>query len=422
MATHSVPDKKLQSSLNQEQAGEFRYVARQPILDRNSRVYGYELLAWSGSELALRNPSDVAAQTMLDNTVLFGLEQLARGLPAFVPCTPQSLMEKWVEVLPPELTVLQLPASTEADAKLLDACRGLKAAGFRLALDDFTEAAVGGPLAGLADYLKVDATSLEAGARQALLSKSLDKPVLVIAKGVETQEQFGATSAEGFNLFQGYYFCHPEPVKSHRIPANRLVHLEILELVQNDPFDLGRLSQLVMCDASLTYRLLRLVNSPLCAMRQEVTSIRSALLLVGQETFRRIAMLATASDFSAGEPEEILRMACERGRFCELAAGMCGLEPAEQYLVGMISLFPAMLRISMEDLVRMLPLREKAREALQGGDIKEGILLRWVERQEHGDWAACDAIAGAHGLAQDELIRHHCEAVKWAEGSLKAVL
>ena len=86
---------------------------------------------------------------------------------------------------------------------------------------------------------------------------------------------------EGFRLFQGYYFCRPEPLQNHKIPGNRLVHLEILEDLQSDPVDLERMSQLVMCDASLTYRLLRLVNSPICAMRQEITSIQSALMLVG---------------------------------------------------------------------------------------------------------------------------------------------
>jgi len=72
------------------------------------------------------------------------------------------------------------------------------------------------------------------------------------------------------------------------------------------------MSQLVMCDASLTFRLLRLVNSPVCAMRQEVTSIESALMLVGEAAFRRIAMLAIASDFSIDQSPEILRMAFER--------------------------------------------------------------------------------------------------------------
>lgn len=129
-----------------------------------------------------------------------------------------------------------------------------------------------------------------------------------------------------------------------------MLHIQILEALQNDPIDLNRLSRLIMGDASLTYSLLRLVNSPLFAIRQEITSIHSALMQLGEERSRRIAMLAIATDFDTGQPPELLRMAFERGRFCELGAELLGLSPSEQYLIGMASMFPAMLRMTIENL------------------------------------------------------------------------
>jgi EAL and modified HD-GYP domain-containing signal transduction protein len=292
-------------------------VARQPILDLHSRVHGYELLFWNGRKPFVQADSDLATRTMLDNSVVFGLEELARGLSAFVNCTADSLTEEWVKVLPPYMTVLELPSGTEPTPELLTVCRKLKAAGFRLALTDFTGRLESGPLANLADYIKVDIAKVDAARRRTLLDCLGGAPARLVAKNVETQQQYEQVRKEGFELFQGYYFCRPEPLKSHKIPGNRLVHLEIMEDLQNEPIDLKRMSQLVMCDASLLFRLLRLVNSPVCAMRQEVTSIESALMLVGEAAFRRIAMLAIASDFSVDQPPEILRMAFERGRFCE---------------------------------------------------------------------------------------------------------
>jgi EAL and modified HD-GYP domain-containing signal transduction protein len=403
-----------------EQAAELRYMVRQPILDIRGRAHGYELRFWDGREPNFGADKNLAIRTMLDNTMIFGLEELARGLPAFVQCTPDSLTEEWVRVLPPQLTVLELPSSTEATQRLLAACRRLRALGFRLALADFTGSRNSGSLAELADYIKVDVSKVEAAKRPNLLRQLNASPVCPVAQNVETQGEFGEACKEGFELFQGYYFCRPEALESHRIPGNRLVHLEILENLQKEPVDLKRMSQLVMCDASLTYRLLRLVNSPICAMRQEVTSIQSALMLVGEATFRRIAMLAIASDFNANQPEEILRMAFERARFCELAASACGLEPSEQYLIGMVSLFPAMLRILMEDLVRSLPLREEAREALLGWDIPKGVLLHWIVCYEHGDWKECGAIVRSCGLSHSHFLRCHAEAVAWAEAALKS--
>jgi EAL and modified HD-GYP domain-containing signal transduction protein len=406
----------------QKQPSELRYVARQPILDLHSRVHGYELLFWNGRKPFVHVDSDLATRTMLDNSVVFGLEELARGLLAFVNCTAESLTEEWVKVLPADLTVLELSSGVKPTPELLAVCRKLKATGFRLALADFTGRLESGPLANLADYIKVDIAKVDAGRRRNLLDWLGGTPACLVAQNVETQEQYEQTRKEGFELFQGYYFCRPEPLQSHKIPGNRLVHLEIMEDLQNDPIDLQRMSQLVMCDASLTFRLLRLVNSPVCAMRQEVTSIESALMLVGEAAFRRIAMLAIASDFSIDQSPEILRMAFERGRFCELAASLCGLNPSEQYLIGMVSLFPAMLRILPEDLVRLLPLREKAREALLDKEIREGILLRWSVFQEYGNWAECDEIVRANGLHHDQIMRCHADAVKWAEEALKSNL
>ena len=404
----------------EEQAGELRYVARQPILDIHGNAQGYELLFWNVREPVTRSKSELATRTMLDNTVVFGLEELSRGLPAFVNCTVESLTEELVQVLPPSMTVLELPAGAEPTPSLLAACRKLKALGFRLALTDFTENTESRPLADLADYIKVDIHKVDALERANLLRWLAGSTASLVAQNVETQQQYGEACKEGFDLFQGYYFCRPEPLESHKIPGNRLVHLEILEDLQTDPVDLQRLSQLVMCDASLTYRLLRLVNSPICAMRQEVTSIQTALMLVGEASFRRVAMLAIASDFSSDQPAEILRMAYERGRFCELMASLCGQAPNEQFLIGMVSLFPAMLRILMEDLVRSLPMREVARDALLGRDVPEGVLLHWIVCNEHGNWAECDTIVRSSGLSHEQVMRCHALAVEWADAALRS--
>jgi EAL and modified HD-GYP domain-containing signal transduction protein len=404
----------------EEQAGELRYVARQPILDLHGDARGYELLFWNGRDPTTRGKSELATLTMLDNTVVFGLQELARGLPAFVNCTADSLTGKWVEVLPPHMTVLELASSAEPTPDLLAACRKLKASGYRLALADYTGTPESKPLAELADYIKVDIRKVDTLERSNLIRWLSGSTASLVAQNVETQDQYGQACKEGFDLFQGYYFCRPEPLENHKIPGNRLVHLEILEDLQSDPVDLERMSQLVMCDASLTYRLLRLVNSPICAMRQEVTSIQTALMLVGEAAFRRIALLAIATDFSTDQPAEILRMAFERGRFCELAAPLCGLASNEQYLIGMVSLFPAMLRILLEDLIRLMPLREAARDALLGRDIPEGVLLHWMVCQEHGDWADCDAIVRSSGMSHEQVMRCHALAVEWSEEALRS--
>jgi EAL and modified HD-GYP domain-containing signal transduction protein len=316
------------------------------------------------------------------------------------------------------MTVLEILETLEPTPQLIAACRKLKAAGFRLALDDFVWKPELAPLVELADYIKVDFTLLNAAERERLRGRLSGVTVAMIAEKVETQEEHKHACAEEFTLFQGYYFCRPVLLEGRRVPANRLFHIQILALLQHDPVDMHKLGNLVKRDASLAYRLLRLVNSPVCALRQEVRSIEAALVMVGEDMFRRIATLAIASEFNANQPPEILRMAFVRGRFCELAAKLCALDPTEQYLLGMFSLLPAMLRVGMSDLAPALPLREKIREALLGAASSERSVLHWVESYERGDWVSCDAIAHSHGLNQDKLMRCFEEAVVWAEAVL----
>lgn len=399
-----------------------RYLARQPIMDLRGRVHAYELLFRAGPEAFFSGDGDLATRTMLDNTVMFGLENLTGGLPAFVNCTNESLIERMVDILPPGMTVLEILETLEPTPHLIAACRRLKEAGFRIALDDFVWKPKFEPLVQLADYIKVDFTLADAAAREGLRKQLTGVTVALVAEKVETQEDYQQACQEGFILFQGYYFCRPVLLKNRKVPSNRLSQIGILEALRGDSINLYKLSQLVKRDTSLTYRLLRLVNSPVCAMRQEVSSIETALLVVGEDTFRRMAMLAITSELGANQPAEVLRMAFLRGRFCELASGLCAQDATEQYLLGMLSLLPAMLRIPMEQLTPELPLRDGVRKALEGACIPERILLQWLERHENGDWEACDAVVDAFGLDPRKLLAYYAEAVVWAEAALRSAV
>jgi EAL and modified HD-GYP domain-containing signal transduction protein len=398
-----------------EVAGAMRSVARQPILDLRGRVHGYDLLFRAGPEAVFRGDGDFATRQMLDNSVLFGLDKLTGGLPAFVNCTRESLVGEMVHVLPSGMTVLEILENLEPTPELITACRKLKSEGFRLALDDFIWKPELEPLVQMADYIKVDFLQTGFVERKNLIRQLQGAHVALVAEKIETQEEYTEACQEGFTLFQGYYFCRPALIESRKIPENSLSHIEIMQHLRSQVIDVHKLTALLKRDASLTYRLLRLVNSPMCAMRQEIRSIQSALLAVGEDTFRRIAMLAVASELNSGQPAEILRMAFVRGRFCELASGICKLDSTEQYLLGLLSLLPAMLRLPMEQLASALPLRDEIREALLGKDTAERILLHWLESHEYGDWDACDAVAHANHLDPEFLVACYAEAMLWAE-------
>jgi len=396
-----------------------RYVARQPIMDARGSVHGYELLFRSGPAASgFQGDGDAATRTMLDNTVIFGLERLTNGLPVFVNCTREAILDRLVMVLPPEKTVLELLENLEPSAALLSACVELKDKGFRLALDDFAWTPEWEPFVALADYIKVDLSITSVQSRAELVRHLRQYPAQLVAERVETPAELALARSEGFTLFQGYYFCRPMLLENRAIPANRLVYLEILHALHESPLNTTRVSDLVKRDASLTYRLLRMVNSPLFATRKVVTSIHGALVMIGDEMFRRVAMLAIASELRGNHPSELLRMAFLRGRFCELAADAMKQDPTEQYLLGILSLLPAMLGVTMENVATALPLRGEVRQALLGLKNVERTILSWLESYESGAWEGCDESALPVSLPLQALPEMYAQALLWADTNM----
>jgi len=301
---------------------------------------------------------------------------------------------------------------------LVAACQQLKALGFRFALKDFRVQPQFKPLVELADYITVDMGRTRPEKRRELFEYLHGRKIAMLAKGVDTQADYGRAREEGFGLFQGYYFCEPLPMRNRRPPVNQILRIDLLKALQQNPLDLRNVSQMVKRDGPITYQLLRLVNSPIWAVRQAVDSIEVALLAVGDDAFRRIATLAIASEFNGSQPPELLCMAMVRGRFCEVAGVKRGLDAFGQYLLGLLSLLPAMQGQPMTDVASALPLDDEVREALLGRKNPERVLLGWLENCERGDWAECDAAAKLDNLNQQQLAKVYVDAVAWAEAAL----
>ena len=398
-----------------------RYVARQPILDRGGKIYGYELLFREGLTNSFSGNGEVASKIMLDNALLFGLDKLSGGLPAFFNCTADTLTGSLARVLPAGMVVLEILETVTPTPELIACCQRLREEGFRMAMDDFVYRPELLPLLQLCDFIKIDFLLSNKDERRVLFELLGPLSQTLIAEKIENAEQYEQACKEGFKLFQGFYFCRPVLIEGHEIPSNRISQLKILQLLHSDPLDLHAVSDLVKRDASLTYRLLRLVNSPVCAMRQEVRSVESALMVIGEDAFRRLATLAITSEINNHQSPALLRMAFERARFCESLADHNGLDPDEQYLLGLLSLLPAMLHIAMEELVQALPLRSAIKQALLGDNVAERMLLDWLEAHERGKWRRCDELMQFYRLQSYQLLEAYTNAVTWAETALKAV-
>ncbi len=396
-------------------AGPGRSLARQPILDREGTVVGYELLFRNSAANAFAGPGDLASQIMVDNTLIYGLSKLTAGLPAFINCTAETLGSDYIRMLPAQQVILEVLENVERTEEVVAACHRLRGAGYKIALDDFVDSPSLDPLIAIADFIKIDFRLTPAAERRSLIARLIQFKGRYIAEKVETLAEYEEARQQGFALFQGYYFCKPALLKKRAVPPNRLVHLRLLTLLQANPLDLVKISAIVKSEPSLAYRLLRYVNSAGNSVRPGITSIKAALLAVGDDLFRRMATLAVAVELNSGPSPEILRIALVRARFCETAAYLCGLNSTEQYLLGLFSLLDAMLQMTMQEALAPLALPAPIREALLGARNRLRCPLYWLESHERGDFERCDDLATAHGFAPALLDQNFAAATTWAD-------
>ena len=196
------------------------FVARQPILDRASEIYGYELLFRSGLENFFSHPDvdRAAAQVIHDSMHVFGLEMLAADRRVFVNATRRVVVEDLYAVLPREQAVVELLESVVPDDEVVEACRRVKAAGYGLALDDFVWHPGCERLLPFVDVVKIDFAAVRGEELAELVARLRAWPVRLLAEKVETAEEYAAALGLGFELFQGYLFSHPEIVSARALP------------------------------------------------------------------------------------------------------------------------------------------------------------------------------------------------------------
>ena len=394
-----------------------RFVARQPILDVRGVAHAYALNFRDGLEKAFQHDAVDAAG--VDHGLTLGFNRLTGGLPAFISCTGAALKSGIVHLMPARETVLEIQDAAQPTPELIASCHLLKAAGFRLAFGNYCWEPRFEPFLRIADYIRVDWAFVRRMGAGMLRESSQGHVARWVAKNVQTQEDFQRAREEGFTLFQGYFFCHPEKLKVPAISANHMAQIQVLAYLQGDSVDMHALSRLVMRDPGLTFRLLRLVNSPLFPLRREVGSVEAALMVVGEEAFRRMVTVALASELNSGGSAELLRMALVRARFCEQTALLFNLDASEQNLLGILSLVPAMLKVRMEELVPGLPLRENAAQALLGMANRERQALSWLEAFELGQWGTGSTLLREAAVDEAPLAEAYLDAVRWAEMAME---
>lgn len=424
------------------------YLGRQPVLDRNQALFGYELLFRStpvgqanigqggGTAAAASAPAPGlnATAAVIAHAAQLGLARAIGDAHCFLNVDTDVLGSDIYAFLPRERTVLELAASVTPDEAVLARLAELAGHGFQFALDGIGGAGEGDSarlqkLLPLARFVKLDLRTTPQPALSTLVARLHGMNKTVVADKVETRDEYQACLDLGIDYFQGYYFARPSVLGGRKLSPSQVAVLELMKLVTSD-VDNADIERAVKRDVTVAMNLLRLVNTPAVGARQRIDSVSQALIVLGRRQLQRwLQIMLYAEPGTRGHNQTpLLMLATTRGRLMELLAQR--LRPGQRYLseiaftVGIMSLMDVLFGIPMADIVEQIPVSEEISNALLRRSGFFGELLKLAEciespdSQDSQDDGVLPALRGL-AISGDDMVELEMAAFQWSDSVVR---
>lgn len=387
------------------------FVARQPIFDADLSVHAYELLYRSG-DTGVANVTDgnaATSQVMINAFLGIGIETLTDNRISFINLTREFIVGQFPMPIPPESVVLEILEDVEVDDELLSALKAFSEKGYTIALDDYVFEDDKTPLFGIIDIVKIDLMECDRDKLEAEVDRLKVHGVKLLAEKVETQEEYELCKELGFDYYQGYFFSKPTVLTGQALKTNRVALMEILATLQDPDCDVTELESLIKQDVSVSYKILRIINSAFYNLPREIQSIKQAIVALGLKTIREWLTVITLTDID-DKPPELILLTLQRARMLQTLSKVSGLNEDAGFTAGLFSSLDAIMDQPMDEVLEKLPLAEELTEALltRGGSL--GNLLETALNYERGDWQDIDP----NQPLSVELSNCYLESLSWA--------
>ncbi|KZN48805.1 EAL and HDOD domain-containing protein [Pseudoalteromonas luteoviolacea] len=402
------------------------YAARQPILNINKEVVGYELLFRDGVDNVFPNIDDVEATSKLieGSQFNFGLEDLTDSKPAYINFTLETILKGYPTMMGRDQLIVEILETVQPGKRLLAAVQDLKEKGYKLVLDDYKHQKVWRHFYPYIDQIKVDmlVTSVDE-IHELKEAIAPHKHIELVAEKVETYEQYQLALELGFTLFQGFFFAKPEMVQTKALPPSEMALAELLYETSSVDVDLKRITQVFERDVNLSYKLLRYSNSAAFKRRAEISTIKQALVVLGNQELKKFLSLLFASQVASDKPMELIRLSLTRARFCELLAIKHNQmrDTGMAFLTGMMSLMDAILDETMDSVMQKLPLTIDIKDALLQGEGMLAQYLSLVMAYEKANWSDASQLTEQLNLQTQSLPELYSEALQWCDQQVEAM-
>jgi EAL and modified HD-GYP domain-containing signal transduction protein len=393
------------------------FIARQPIYDRELKVMGYELLYRDSdvNEARFQDPDRASSDAILNSFIHIGIDTLTGSSLVFINLPESFITNATLTPMFRDQCVLEVLEDVKATPDVMRGLERLSQQGFKLALDDFVLTDQTRPLMQWADYVKVDVLGRSSEELTAQLAELRHYPVKLIAEKVETQEMKLLCETLGFDFFQGYFYCRPQVVMRKGVEANKAVVFDLLSKLQQPDVGFDELEQLLAQDVTLSYKLLRYINSAAFSLRREVNSIRDAIVLLGIDNVKQWLSLILLTRMDESKPRELITTALIRARMCERIADIWYPEVRHQmFIVGLFSVLDALMDQPMIELLDTIILSMPIKLALLEQEGVVGNVYRLVLAYERMDHQALEQTP----LTAAQWATTYIEAVTWADQSM----
>ncbi|GGB45521.1 EAL and HDOD domain-containing protein [Fictibacillus barbaricus] len=393
------------------------FIGRQPILDKEEKVVAYELLYRNSDKNRYEELDHDSAtiDVMVNSFTGIGIKEVGDRKKCFINFTENLLLNRIPTYISPEYIVVEILEDVRMSDEILAVCKELKNKGYIIALDDVSVNKDLDLLLPYIDIVKVDYLAMDTFDMKKMIEEYRDQ-FTFLAEKIETRAQFDEARDMGFEYFQGYLFSKPIILQSKDIapiPANYMLLLE--KLNKQEP-DINEISTLIQRDLSLSYKLLKVMNSGTYFFKSKVTSIKQAVVLLGLYEIKKLIIILLMSSLNKTDNQmEIVKISLTRALFFERIANMIGISKNKLYLFGMFSLMDTLLSKNMKDIIDDLPITNELAEALLGENEKYNLALKLIGYMEKGEGHIVRELCGNLNASDDELYLHYQASILSAQ-------
>ncbi|MGH4138740.1 EAL and HDOD domain-containing protein [Clostridium sp.] len=392
------------------------FLARQPILDRFNKLFGYELLfRHSEKNIYQSEDGDKATMAVIKNSfVNIGIDKVTGGKKAFINFTENILKSDIFQVLTPESVIVEILEDVQPTEDIIELCKTLKAQGYIIALDDFIYSDRYRQLIEIADIIKVDFKITKGNERRKVIELVNCEHIKFIAEKIETLEEYNEAVSLGYSYFQGFYFSKPVMILGKRMSENKVIYMKLLKEITSSNFAIEGIENLIKRDVSLSFKLLKLMNSASYSFISEIKSMKQALALLGEKEVKKWLYLMVFKNMGQDKPEILTINSLIRAKFAEIIAGKTDkkINPFNAYLLGMLSLIDLLLDRPIDEILHELLIPIDVKDALNGiSNNGYSKLLSLIIAYENGNWDEVSKASKELNIEENSLPKAYYEAI-----------